>query len=222
MRILLIEDEPDLAGVLRKALAEAGFSADVALDGEEGLFKARGCDYDAVVLDLMLPRLDGWSVLRKLREEKQTPVLVLTARDGVADKVRGLNLGADDYLTKPFQLDELIARVRALIRRSAGHPSPVVRVGDVEVDTAARVVRRAGADVPLSAKEYAILELLVLRRGTLVTRGMLYEHVYGEDDDTLSNVVDVHVSNLRRKLAPADDLIETRRGQGYIVRGDDA
>jgi two-component system OmpR family response regulator len=143
-------------------------------------------------------------------------VLILTARDALADRVEGLNRGADDYLTKPFELDELIARLRALIRRSAGSPSPIVEVAGVQIDTAARTVTKQGEVVELSAKEYALLELLALHRGRLVTRSMIYEHIYGEEDDTLSNVVDVYVSNLRRKLG--SELIETRRGQGYIIR----
>ncbi len=215
MRVLVVEDEVDLAGALKKALEEEGFSVDVATDGESGLFNAESWEYDAVVLDLMLPRLDGWTILRRLRARKKTPVLILTARDAVVDKVCGLNAGADDYLTKPFQLGELVARIRALIRRSAGRPSPLLRVGDVEIDTAARRVRRAGREVVLTPKEYALAEFLAVNKGKLVTRTMIYDHIYDEEDDTLSNVVDVHVSNLRGKLGK--DFVETRRGQGYIV-----
>ena len=215
MKVLLVEDEEDLLQVISTALRESGFSVDLAADGAEGLAKAEGEDYDAVVLDLMLPRLDGWTVLTELRKTKTTPVLILTARDAVADRVEGLNRGADDYLTKPFDLEELIARLRALIRRSVGSPAPVITLGSVEIETAARTVTRDGQPVELSAKEYALLELLALHRGRLVTRTMIYEHIYGEEDDTLSNVVDVYVSNLRRKLG--SELIETRRGQGYII-----
>ncbi|MBA3483552.1 MAG: response regulator transcription factor [Pirellulales bacterium] len=217
MRVLIVEDEPDLTRVLRQALTESGFSVDTAADGEEGLWKAKQTDYDAVILDLMLPRMQGGEVLRELRESKITPVLVLTARDAPTDKITNLNLGADDYLTKPFDLDELIARVRALIRRSTNHPSPVLRAGEVELDTSARVVRRQGQHVELAVKEYAILELLMMHQDKLVTRTMIYEHVYGEDDGTLSNVVDVYICNLRKKLG--GDLINTRRGEGYIIRG---
>jgi two-component system OmpR family response regulator len=217
MRVLLIEDEADLADVIRKALRECGFSVDVAFDGREGLAKAQSTDYDAIVLDLMLPGMSGFELLRRLRGSKNSPVLVLTARDAMADKIRGLNLGADDYLTKPFDLDELIARLGALIRRSTNHPSPLIEVGDVQMDTAARVVFKQGQQVDLAVKEYAILELLMLNVGKLVSRTMIYEHVYGEDDDTLSNVVDVYICNLRRKLGA--DLIHTRRGEGYLVRG---
>jgi two-component system OmpR family response regulator len=216
MKVLIVEDEEDLLHVTATALRESGFSVDLARDGMEGLVKGETADYDAIVLDLMLPRLDGWEVLSRLRQTKATPVLILTARDALADRVEGLNRGADDYLTKPFELEELIARLRALIRRSAGSPSPIVEVAGVQIDTAARTVTKHGDVVELSAKEYALLELLVLHRGRLVTRSMIYEHIYGEEDDTLSNVVDVYVSNLRRKLG--SELIETRRGQGYIIR----
>jgi two-component system, OmpR family, response regulator len=215
MRVLLVEDEADLVRAVRRTLEEEGFSVDTASNGDEGLSRAMGLDYDAILLDLMLPGVDGWTILRKLRTRKKTPVLVLTARDAVQDRVQGLNLGADDYLTKPFSLDEMVARVRALIRRAADQPSPVVTIGDIVVDTAARVVRKAGEPVHLAAKEYALLELLVLNRGKVVSRQQIYEHIYDEDDDSLSNVVDVYVSNLRRKLGK--DLLETRRNQGYIV-----
>jgi len=216
MRVLVVEDEVDLARSLRRALQEDGLAVDVAHDGESGLYQAESIDYDAILLDLMLPRLDGWEVLKRLRKKKSTPVLVLTARDAVVDKVKGLNTGADDYLTKPFELQELLARVRALVRRSAGKPSPILKLGDLEIDTAARIVKRAGREVDLTPKEYALVELLVLRRGELVTRTMIYEHIYDDADDSLSNVVDVYVSNVRRKLGK--DFLETRRGEGYIVR----
>ena len=215
MRLLIVEDEEELAETVRRAFVEDGFSVDVATDGESGLFNAQSWNYDAIVLDLMLPRMGGIDVLKKVRAKSATPVLILTARDGVDDKVKGLNTGADDYLTKPFQLTELIARVRALVRRSAGKPSPVVKVGDLEIDTVARTVRRKGKPVELTPKEFALAELMVLHRGELVTRTMIYDHLYDENDDTLSNVVDVYVSNLRRKLGK--NFIETRRHQGYIL-----
>jgi two-component system OmpR family response regulator len=215
VRVLVVEDEADLARAVRRALEEQGFSVDTAPDGESGLFNAESWEYDAIVLDLMLPRLDGWTVLRRLRAGKKTPVLILTARDAVPDRVRGLNDGADDYLTKPFAVDELVARVRALIRRGAAHPSPLLSVGDLEINTASRTVTRGGRPVELTAKEYALLELLALNRGRLVTRTAIYDHIYDETDDSLSNVVDVYVSNLRRKLGK--DVITTRRGQGYLI-----
>jgi two-component system, OmpR family, response regulator len=215
MRVLIVEDEEELAETLRRAFVEDGFSVDVATDGESGLFNARSWNYDTIVLDLMLPRMGGIDVLKKVRAKSTTPVLILTARDGVDDKVQGLNSGADDYLTKPFQLTELLARVKALIRRSAGKPSPVVKVGDLEVDTVARVIRKKGKAVELTPKEFALAEFMALHRGELVTRTMIYDHLYDENDDSLSNVVDVYVSNLRRKLGK--DFIETRRNQGYML-----
>lgn len=216
MRVLIVEDEPDLAATLRKTLAESGFSVDVTADGEEALWRAEGTAYDAIVLDLMIPIVDGWEVMRRIRARgNRSPVLVLTARDATTDKVRALDSGADDYLTKPFTLDELLARIRALIRRAAGSPAPVIRLGEVEIETSARRVTRAGAEVDLAPKEYALLEFLALHRGTLVTRSMLYEHIYDDRDDSMSNLVDVYVSSLRRKLGPG--LIRTCRGSGYII-----
>lgn len=216
MKVLVVEDERELVRVLSRALQEHGAVVDVSLDGLTGLQKAQSADYDVIVLDIMLPGMNGDLLLRKLRESRKTPVLMLTARDSIADKVNGLNLGADDYLTKPFDLQELLARVSALSRRWVNHPSPHLAIGEIQIDTAARVVRKDGQTLELTGKEYSILELLLLHRGTLVSRSMIYEHVYGENDDTLSNVVDVHVSNLRRKVGQR--LIETRRGQGYFVR----
>ena len=215
MRILIIEDEVDLASAVRKALEEEGFAVDVAHDGETGQFQAESWDYDAILLDLMLPRRDGWTVLSNLRRTKATPVLILTARDGVDERVRGLDGGADDYLVKPFDLDELRARIRALIRRSAGRASTLLRAGEVELDCASRTARRADEPVALSPKEYAIAEYLMMHADELVTRTMLYEHVYDESEDTRSNVVDVYISNLRRKLGR--DFVKTRRGEGYIL-----
>ncbi len=215
MRVLVVEDEPDLCRAVAQALRETGYAVDEALDGEEGLFKATGCEYDAVVLDLMLPKLDGWELLRKLRLTRKTPVLILTARDTVRDRVRGLDSGADDYLVKPFELQELQARVRALIRRAAGNAAVAIELGDIVVDTVARVVRQAGQLVPLTAREYALVELLAQHRGQLITRTMIYEHLFDETEDSLSNLVDVHVSNVRRKLGK--DFITTRRGQGYLI-----
>jgi two-component system OmpR family response regulator len=215
MRVLVIEDEPELLRALAQALREDGYAVDEADDGEDGLFKATSWDYDAIVLDLMLPRLDGWGVLARLRRERKTPVLILTARDAVGDRVRGLDAGADDYLVKPFELAELLARLRALIRRAAGQADPVLAVGDVAIDTRARTVSRGGVPVSLTAREYALVELLALHRGRLVTRAQIYEHLFDEDDDTLSNLVDVHVSNVRKKLGK--DFISTRRGQGYVI-----
>lgn len=215
MRLLVVEDEPDLLSGLLHALRKEGYAVDSASDGEEGLFKALNTDYDAIVLDVLLPQLDGWEVLAKLRESRATPVLMLTARDRTADRVRGLDGGADDYLVKPFDMSELFARIRALIRRHKQQPRTTLSVGQVEVDTVARTVTLAGQPVVLTAREYRVLEYLVQHRGDTVTRTELYEHLFDDRDDTLSNLIDVHVSNLRKKLSP--DLITTRRGLGYVV-----
>lgn len=216
MRLLVVEDEPRLLRNLMKALREEGYAVDAAADGEEGLFKAQSYNYDAVVLDVMMPRMDGWTVLEKLRIAKQTPVLMLTARDTPADRVRGLDTGADDYLIKPFDLAELLARVRALIRRASGQARPQILLGEVTLDTRARLASLRGQDVPLTAREYAILEYLARHQGAVVTRTELYEHLFDESDDTLSNLVDVHIFSLRKKLG--HDLITTRRGQGYCIQ----
>jgi len=215
MRLLVVEDEPRLLRSLAKALREEGYAVDTAETGEDGLYKGENTAYDCIVLDVMLPVFDGWEVLRRLRTGKQTPVLMLTARDAGSDRVHGLDLGADDYLVKPFDLPELLARLRALIRRSAGQPRPVVALGEVSVDMRSRTAARAGVPVALTAREYAILEYLALNRGRVVSRTELYEHVLDENDDSLSNLMDVHVFAIRRKLG--SQLISTRRGQGYVI-----
>ena len=215
MRVLVIEDEPDLRSVLSQSLREAGYAVDAAEDGQEGLFKAIGTEYDAIVLDIMMPKMDGWEVLRQLRKKRPTPVLILTARDHVADRVKGLDGGADDYLAKPFELAELTARLRALIRRSAGNAQAQIVIGELTVDTRARGVLKEGQPINLTAREYSLVEFLAVHRGVLVTRTMLYEHLYDEADDSLSNLIDVHIANVRRKLGK--DLITTRRGQGYLI-----
>ncbi len=217
MRILVVEDEPDLRRALVQSLAEAGFAVDEAADGIDGLYKAKTWPYDAVVLDLMLPGKDGWEVLDRLRETKPVPVLILTARDTLGDRIRGLDGGADDYLVKPFATEELLARLRALIRRSVGQPSSVVVIDDVEIDLSKRTVSRAGEPVELTGREFALVEMLVLNSGRLVTRTQIYDHIFGEDDNTLSNLVDVHISHIRKKLGAG--FVHTRRGQGYIVDG---
>jgi len=199
MRLLVIEDETRLLRNLAKALREEEYAVDTAIDGVEGLYKAQNCDYDAIVLDVMLPRMDGWQMLEKLRKTKKTPVVFLTARDTPADRVRGLDAGGDDYLVKPFDLSELFARLRAVIRRSADRPSAEIARGPV----------------PLTAREYTILEYLAQQRGKVVSRTELYEHVFDEREDTLSNLLDVHIFNIRKKLAC--DLIVTRRGHGYCI-----
>ena len=215
MRILIIEDEADLLAGLSKALREEGYAVDTAADGQEGLYKAQSWEYDALVLDVMLPIMDGWDLLQRLRLTKTTPVLMLTARDAAKDRVRGLDSGADDYLVKPFDLNELLARLRALIRRAAGQTLNVIEIGQVLIDTAARKVSCDGQPVALTAREYGLLEFLARHRGQVVTRTALYEHLFDEDDSTLSNLLDVHVSNLRKKLGP--EFISTRRGHGYCI-----
>jgi two-component system OmpR family response regulator len=215
MRVLIVEDQPDLLRNLARTIREEGYAVDTAADGKEGLTKATDTDYDAIVLDVMLPKLDGWEVLHKLRTAKKTPVLMLTARDAVPDRIRGLDSGADDYLTKPCDLDELLARLRALIRRSAGQARALLQIGEVVIDQAAKSVSLAGKPVTLTAREYAMVEFLALRRGEVVTRTALYEHLMDENDDSLSNLLDVHVFNIRKKLGQG--FIVTRRGQGYCI-----
>jgi two-component system OmpR family response regulator len=215
MRILIVEDEPDLLAGLAQALREEGYAVDTANDGEDGFYKAENYDYDAIVLDVMLPKMDGWQVLARLRKTKKTPVLMLTARDQSHDRVRGLDGGADDYVVKPFDLPEVFARLRALIRRSANKTSNFIEIGDVKIDTAARHVLLKGNPVELTAREYSLVEFLVLHHGEVVTRTQLYEHLFDENDDTFSNLLDVHVSNIRKKLGA--EFIITRRGHGYCI-----
>lgn len=216
MRVLVVEDEPDVLRAVAMFLRESGYSVDTADNGEDGLFKAVTWEYDVVLLDVMLPRRDGWSVLEELRRKnKATPVLMLTARDAIKDRVRGLDTGADDYLVKPFELSELIARVRALIRRSAGVAQPLIEIGNVSINTTSRMVSVDGVSIALTAKEYCLLEFLAVHRGELVTRTKIYDHLFDEYDASLSNLVDVYVSNIRRKVGR--ELITTRRGMGYII-----
>jgi len=215
MRILIVEDEPDLLRSLAQAMREEGYAVDTANNGEDGLFNAESYDYDTIVLDVMLPKLDGWEILKRLRKTKKTPVLMLTARDQTRDRVRGLDTGADDYMVKPFDLPELFARLRALIRRSADKTTNVIEIGDVKIDTAARNVLLKERLVELTAREYVLVEFLALHRGEVITRTQLYEHLFDENDSTLSNLLDVHVSNVRKKLG--HDFIVTRRGHGYCI-----
>lgn len=215
MRILIVEDEPDLLRSLAQALREEGYAVDTADEGEDGFYKAENYDYDAIVLDVMLPKLDGWQILSRLRKNKKTPVPMLTARDQTRDRVKGLDGGADDYLVKPFDLDELFARLRSIIRRSKNKTTNVIEIGDVKIDTAARNVFLKEKMVELTAREYALVEFLALHRGEVVTRTQLYEHLFDENDETLSNLLDVHVSNVRKKLGA--EFIVTRRGHGYCI-----
>ncbi|MGV3484410.1 MAG: response regulator transcription factor [Planctomycetaceae bacterium] len=217
MRVLVVEDEPDLRSALAQSLAENGYAVDTSAEGSDGLYKATTWPYDAIVLDIMLPKMNGWDVLRSLRTKSSAPVLILTARDAISDRVRGLDGGADDYLVKPFSIQELLARLRVLIRRSAGIADAVIRIGDVEINLANRTVTKCGEAILLTAREFALVEMLALHRGRLMTRSQIYDRLFGEDDDSLSNLVEVHVSHIRKKLGP--DFISTRRGQGYIVDG---
>src|SRR5271170_7134020 len=217
MRILVVEDEPDLLRSIAQALREEGYAVDTADNGDDGLFNAEGTDYDAIILDVMLPGIDGWEILACLRKTKKTPVLMLTARDQSRDRVRGLDTGADDYVVKPFDLPELFARLRALIRRSADKTTNLIEIGDVKIDTAARHVFLKDQPVELTAREYSLVEFLVLHRGKVVTRTQLYEHLFDENESSLSNLLDVHVSNVRKKLGA--EFISTRRGHGYCIEG---
>jgi two-component system OmpR family response regulator len=215
MRILIVEDEPDLLASLAQALREEGYAVDTAADGEDGFYKAENYDYDAIILDVMLPKLDGWEILQRLRQTKKTPVLMLTARDQTRDRVKGLDTGADDYVVKPFDLEEIFARLRALIRRSANIATNEIQIGDVKIDTTARNVSLKDKPVELTAREYVLVEFLALHRGEVVTRTQLYEHLFDENESSLSNLLDVHVSNVRKKLGA--EFIVTRRGHGYCI-----
>lgn len=215
MRLLVVEDEPELLRVIASALREEGYAVDEAADGQEGLYKATTWAYDAIVLDVMLPKLGGFEVLERLRQKATTPVLILTARDAVDDRVRGLDTGADDYLVKPFDLSELFARLRALVRRAKGKATATIEIGELIIDTRSRTVTHAGEAVTLTAREYSLVELLALHRGEVVTRTEIYDHLFDENSDTLSNLVEVHIANIRRKLGK--DFIQTRRGLGYII-----
>jgi DNA-binding response OmpR family regulator len=222
--VLLIEDHKPLVRALRQGLEEEGFAVDVAYDGEEGHHKASAVDYDAIVLDLMLPKEDGLSLLQKWRAKGLTThVLVLTAKGTTDDKVRGLDLGADDYLTKPFELEELLARLRALVRRGHQTKTPVIRAHDLVIDTASRTVTRAGHKIHLTPREYGLLEVLAFHRGQVVTRSMIWEHLYDEHDESTSNVVDVYIRYLRNKIDKGFEppLILTRWGEGYMLRGEE-
>jgi len=220
MRLLIVEDYAPLRQSTAKGLREAGFSVDEAGDGEEGLWYARSNPYDVIVLDLMLPKVDGLEILRRIRDAGNVShVLLLTARDGVGDRVGGLNAGADDYLVKPFAFDELLARVKALTRRAYQRKSPIVAIGDLEIDTAAKRVKRAGTEITFTAREYQLLEYLASRTGEVVTRTDIYEHCYDFQADAASNVIDVYIGYLRRKLEGdgQSKVIHTRRGQGYVM-----
>ncbi|MBI5237407.1 MAG: response regulator transcription factor [Deltaproteobacteria bacterium] len=221
MRVLIVEDEKDLAAIIKQGLLEEGYIVDVAHDGEEGLYMAENFPVDAIILDIMLPKVDGLTVLSKLRKKGfATPVLLLTARDAILDKIKGLDTGADDYLTKPFVFSELMARLRSLMRRKGMVKEAVIRIADLEINTASREVKRGGNTVQLSAREYALLEYLAYNRDKVVTRTDIVEHIYSEDSEMDSNVVDVYINYIRNKIDKGFEtkLIHTVRGSGYILR----
>ena len=220
MRILLVEDESRVAGFIAKGLREQAYAVDIASDGEQALYQAAVNQYDIVILDVMLPVKDGHTVCRELRASGfRTPILMLTARGAVDDRVEGLDSGADDYLAKPFDFKELLARLRALLRRSAALRPQVLRVADLTLNTASHAAARAGKPVSLTAKEYALIEFLVLNQGRVVGREQIGQHVWDENFDPLSNVIDVYIKRLRAKLDTGFSrrLIHTRRGEGYIL-----
>src|SRR6266404_905254 len=219
MRILLIEDEPKTAGYLLRGLSENGFVVDVAADGEDGLFMAATRDYDLLVVDIMLPVRDGWSVVTELRRTKATPVIFLTARDNVEDRVKGLELGADDYLVKPFAFSELLARLRSVLRRGPGRQPEVLRIADMEIDLLRRKVSRGGTRIDLTTKEFDLLSLLARRAGEVLSRTLIAEQVWDMNFDSGTNIIDVAVRRLRMKVDDSFEkkLVHPIRGVGYVL-----
>jgi len=223
MKILIIEDEKKMAAILKQGLEEHAFVVDLAFDGEEGLYMAENFPYDAVLLDIMLPVMNGLTVLGKLRSKRSDlPVLLITARVEIEDRITGLNIGADDYITKPFDFSELLARLKSVIRRSKGKPSPLIAIDDLVIDTNSRTVQRAGREISLSATEYNLLEHLALNKGRVISRTELTEHIYDTEFDGDSNVIDVYINHLRKKLDKGFDrqIIHTMRGAGYVLKGE--
>ena len=218
VRLLVAEDHPSLARSVAEGLREEGYAVDLALDGLQAEQYLGGNDYSCVILDLILPGKDGLTLLKELRQSgNQTPVMCVTARDALDDRVAGLDLGADDYITKPFAWDELLARVRALIRRERGHAKPKFVIGDLEIDLVSRSVKRGGKQIHLTAREFMLLQYLAQREGQVVSRSEISKHLYGQDDEASSNFVDVYIGYLRNKIDKPYDkkLIHTRRGAGY-------
>jgi DNA-binding response OmpR family regulator len=221
MRILIVEDEKSLANILKKGLEEEGYAVDVAYNGEDGQYLAEHEPSDLMILDIMLPIIDGMTILKKIRKAGiRTPILMLTARDTIADKVSGLDSGADDYLTKPFSFEELLARMRVLLRRKPAMMTSIIMIKDLILDTATHEVRRGGKRIPLSAKEYSLLEYMAINRNTVLSRTALTEHLYNQDFDLDSNVIDVFINRLRNKIDRGfdDNIIFTVRGAGYMVK----
>ena len=221
MRILVIEDEKKVADFISNGLAEEGYAVDVAHDGDQGYFLATTNEYDAILLDIMLPKMDGFTLCTKLRsEDNHTPILMLTAKDAIKDKVRGLDAGADDYLTKPFAFEELLARIRSLLRKKSLQQKTRFQVDDLVLDTITHTVTRGESEIQLSVKEYSLLEYLMRNTGSVVTRTMIAEHVWDINFDTFTNVIDVYISYLRNKIDRGHEikLIHTVRGRGYVLK----
>lgn len=224
MRILIIEDERHLAKILKKGLEENGFIVDMCHDGEDGLYMAETYPFDAILLDILLPRMDGLTILNRLRAKNiGVPVLMLTAKGELEDRVKGLNTGADDYIAKPFDFQELLARLNAVIRRSSNKASPVISIDDLTISMDLKTVTRSGKDIRLSTKEYSLLEYLVLNSGRVISRTELTEHMYDTDFDLDSNVIDVYINYLRNKIDKGfgRNLVHTVRGAGYVLKGEE-
>lgn len=221
MRILLVEDEEYMARILKKGLEEEGYSVDICHDGEEGLYMASEIPYDGIILDIMLPKIDGLSLLNTLRDKDIiTPVLMLTARTDLEDKIKGLDIGADDYLTKPFKFAELMARLRAIIRRKTPERRAILKIQDLKIDTASKEVKRKDKSISLTAREYALLEYMAYNKNTVLSRTEITEHIYNDSFDLDSNIIDVFITTLRKKIDKdhPKKLIHTVRGAGYIIR----
>ncbi len=224
MRILIVEDDKKIASFIKKGLTEEQYAVDVCYDGEEGLYWAEQSDYDVIILDIMLPKKNGMKVCKELRENGiNSPIIMLTAKDAIKDKIKGLDEGADDYLTKPFAFEELLARIKALLRRNQQYKTEILKVADLEFDTLNHKVRRAGKEIILSGKEYALLEYLMRNKGKSVKETMIIEHVWDRNFDSFSNVVNVYIHHLREKIDRgfSKKLIHTIRGVGYFIKDDE-
>lgn len=223
MRVLVIEDDKNLSRILKKGLEENAFVVDASLDGEEGLYMAETYPYDVILLDILLPGIDGLTILKTIRDKKiEVPVVMLTSKSDVEDRIKGLNVGADDYVPKPFDFTELLARLKAVIRRNKGKPSSVITIGDLVIDTNSRTAKRADKEIKLSSKEYNLLEYLAFNKGRVVSRTELTEHLYDTEFDLDSNVIDVYINYLRNKIDKGfkKQILHTVRGAGYIIKED--